>query len=75
MDNPSRDHSSPLSAREVTTAIDAVFSLFGESTNGEICLTFDGMLRFYDNGADVLHDHFEFLRLDYKPFDDNEDSS
>nr|GEZ75529.1 serine-threonine/tyrosine-protein kinase catalytic domain-containing protein [Tanacetum cinerariifolium] len=64
----------PLSVREVTKAIDAVFSLFGESTNGEIGLTCDGMLRFYDNGADVLDDHFEFLRLDYKPLDDKEDS-
>ncbi|GKC42967.1 serine-threonine/tyrosine-protein kinase catalytic domain-containing protein [Tanacetum coccineum] len=76
MENLSRDHWTPylLSEREVTKAIDTVFSLFGESTNGEIGLTCDGMLRFYDNGADVLHDHFEFLRLDYKPFDDNEDS-
>ena len=73
--NLSRDHQTPVpsphSEREITNVIDTMFSLFGESTDGEIGLTLDGMLRFYDYGADDLRDHFEFLRLG---FDDNEDS-
>ncbi|GKA29619.1 serine-threonine/tyrosine-protein kinase catalytic domain-containing protein [Tanacetum coccineum] len=45
--------------------IDRVLRSYGESINGEIGLTCDGMLRGYGHGVDILNTHFEMLRLTF----------
>ncbi|CAH1449357.1 unnamed protein product [Lactuca virosa] len=64
-----------FSDEQISAIPDEVFRTYGDFIDGEKGLTYDGLLRTYDDGAgDVDHD-FEALALEMKTDDDNEAAS
>ncbi|XP_016453531.1 putative TPR repeat-containing protein At1g05150 isoform X2 [Nicotiana tabacum] len=61
-----------FSDEQISAILDEVFRTYGEFIDGEKGLTYDGLLRTYDDGAGDVDRDFEALGLDLlKPDNDN----
>ncbi|XAR64165.1 hypothetical protein NMG60_11024407 [Bertholletia excelsa] len=56
-----------FSQEQINAILDEVFKTYGEFINGEKGLTFDGLLRTYDDGAGDVDRDFDALGLELKP--------
>ncbi|KAL3642101.1 hypothetical protein CASFOL_012916 [Castilleja foliolosa] len=59
-----------FSDEQISAILDEVFRTYGEFIDGEKGLTFDGLLRTYDDGAGDVDRDFDALGLDLKPLED-----
>ncbi|CAA0813349.1 Uncharacterized TPR repeat-containing protein [Striga hermonthica] len=59
-----------FSDEQISAILDEVFRTYGEFIDGEKGLTFDGLLRTYDDGAGDVDRDFDALGLDLKPTED-----
>ncbi|XP_024968918.1 uncharacterized TPR repeat-containing protein At1g05150-like isoform X2 [Cynara cardunculus var. scolymus] len=64
-----------FSDEQISAILDEVFRTYSEFIDGETGLTYDGLLRTYDDGAGDVDRDFEALGLELKPDDDNEVTS
>nr|GLL48384.1 uncharacterized TPR repeat-containing protein At1g05150-like [Ipomoea trifida] len=60
-----------FSDEQINAILDEVFRTYGEFIDGEKGLTFDGLLRTYDDGAGDVDRDFDALGLELKPDNDN----
>ncbi|CAH9067842.1 unnamed protein product [Cuscuta epithymum] len=60
-----------FSDEQINAILDEVFRTYGEFIDGESGLTFDGLLRTYDDGAGDVDRDFDALGLELKPENDN----
>nr|GMD89366.1 uncharacterized TPR repeat-containing protein At1g05150-like [Ipomoea batatas] len=60
-----------FSDEQINAILDEVFRTYGEFIDGEKGLTFDGLLRTYDDGAGDVDRDFDALGLELKPENDN----
>ncbi|KAK6130998.1 hypothetical protein DH2020_035261 [Rehmannia glutinosa] len=59
-----------FSDEQISAILDEVFRTYGEFIDGEKGLTFDGLLRTYDDGAGDVDRDFDALGLELKPLED-----
>lgn len=59
-----------FSEEQINAILDEVFRTYGEFIDGEKGLTFDGLLRTYDDGAGDVDRDFDALGLELKPLED-----
>jgi tetratricopeptide (TPR) repeat protein len=59
-----------FSEEQISAILDEVFRTYGEFIDGEKGLTYDGLLRTYDDGAGDVDRDFDALGLDFKQPDD-----
>ncbi|KAK4487358.1 hypothetical protein RD792_006018 [Penstemon davidsonii] len=59
-----------FSDEQITAILDEVFRTYGEFIDGEKGLSFDGLLRTYDDGAGDVDRDFDALGLELKPLED-----
>lgn len=59
-----------FSEEQISSILDEVFRTYGEFIDGEKGLTFDGLLRTYDDGAGDVDRDFDALGLDQKSPED-----
>ncbi|KAL6504435.1 hypothetical protein OROGR_026358 [Orobanche gracilis] len=59
-----------FSDEQISAILDEVFRTYGEFIDGEKGLTFDGLLRTYDDGAGDVDRDFGALCLELKPLED-----
>ncbi|KAL7606068.1 uncharacterized TPR repeat-containing protein At2g32450 [Lactuca sativa] len=64
-----------FSDEQISAILDEVFRTYGDFIDGEKGLTYDGLLRTYDDGAGDVDRDFEALALEMKTDDDNEAAS
>lgn len=60
-----------FSDEQINAILDEVFRTYGEFIDGEKGLTYDGLLRTYDDGAGDVDRDFDALGLEFKPDDTN----
>ncbi|KAL7128148.1 hypothetical protein ABFS83_14G296800 [Erythranthe nasuta] len=59
-----------FSVEQISAILDEVFRTYGDFIDGEKGLTFDGLLRTYDDGAGDVDRDFDALGLELKPLED-----
>lgn len=59
-----------FSDEQISAILDEVFRTYGEFIDGEKGLTFEGLLRTYDDGAGDVDRDFDALGLELKPLED-----
>lgn len=64
-----------FSEEQISAILDEVFRTYGEFIDGEKGLTYDGLLRTYDDGAGDVDRDFEALGLELKTDEENEAAS
>ncbi|KAJ0754855.1 putative EF-hand domain, tetratricopeptide-like helical domain superfamily, EF-hand domain pair [Helianthus annuus] len=64
-----------FSDEQITAILDEVFRTYGDFIDGDKGLTYDGLLRTYDDGAGDVDRDFEALGIELKPEDDIEVAS
>ncbi|MFS7972325.1 putative EF-hand domain, tetratricopeptide-like helical domain superfamily, EF-hand domain pair [Helianthus anomalus] len=64
-----------FSDEQITAILDEVFRTYGDFIDGDKGLTYDGLLRTYDDGAGDVDRDFEALGIELKPEDDIEAAS
>lgn len=64
-----------FSDEQISAILDEVFRTYADFIDGEKGLTYDGLLRTYDDGAGDVDRDFEALGLELKTDDDNEAAS
>lgn len=60
-----------FSDEQINAILDEVFRTYGEFIDGEKGLTYDGLLRTYDDGAGDVDRDFDALGLDFKADENN----
>ncbi|KAL3840258.1 hypothetical protein ACJIZ3_024849 [Penstemon smallii] len=61
-----------FSDEQINAILDEVFRTYGEFIDGEKGLTFDGLLRTYDDGAGDVDRDFDALALELKPSEEED---
>ncbi|KAI3688859.1 hypothetical protein L2E82_46749 [Cichorium intybus] len=64
-----------FSDEQISAILDEVFRTYGDFIDTDKGLTFDGLLRTYDDGAGDVDRDFEALALEVKPDDDNDNNN
>ncbi|KAJ9567302.1 hypothetical protein OSB04_003268 [Centaurea solstitialis] len=62
-----------FSDEQISAILDEVFRTYSDFIDGDKGLTYDGLLRTYDDGAGDVDRDFEALGLELKPNDDDND--